>query len=217
MEEFTNSFTKAIQEAAHHERAKYPPKYESPGDEEVVLSHEVARKITPSVRMWRGEVYTNRDEKALRRTEVEDKPAQKEEKSEAIRENNKTPHKPDFANQETGHSSDKLKGGFKWDALCEHKTDNLGFKCGCALPFQERTAKAFTRKRINRQCNNFVEANAHEIFNLEVTKTLIMLGDLEPVLRICARSDHNISDWHSVDTCYCCVSTLILLYSCFSP
>lgn len=244
MDTFRKSFIKAVQEAARFERAKYPPKYESPRDDEVVIPDGVARKMTPWVRRWRAEIYTSSDLEALLRTEAETKRLDEKGKSDKERarrlyearsrgvindvglldDNTEVEEEEDEEEEEkvneimqerngtlrkevvhSSHSSDKLKGGFKWDALCEH---NVEFQCGCALPFQERTAAAFMRKYKSNRCYKFLDKNASGFFNAEITKTLIVLGDLEPVLRIRAKSDNNMLDWHRVYECGCCVSTL---------
>jgi hypothetical protein len=80
--------------------------------------------------------------------------------------------------------------------------------CQCSdLPDEERRASAFLRPYIENGCFRFFEMNNDAFFNLELVKTLILHGEMDPVLRMCAHPDADlIRSWWSKAQCGCMVS-----------
>lgn len=89
--------------------------------------------------------------------------------------------------------------------LCTH--DNRGFECGCVIPLQERKASAFLRQHNSNDCYEFFQKNTESFYNIEVVKTLLLYGAMEPILRVCAHPDVGFAKWESQCQCYCMVST----------
>ncbi|RGP68545.1 hypothetical protein FLONG3_8104 [Fusarium longipes] len=76
----------------------------------------------------------------------------------------------------------KNKGGSAQNMLlCPH-TDNTD-KCGCALPYKERQLAAFQRDCYPNGCYEFDRYNREAYRNLEFVKTLLLLGEMDPILR----------------------------------
>ncbi|KUL87933.1 hypothetical protein ZTR_03849 [Talaromyces verruculosus] len=75
--------------------------------------------------------------------------------------------------------------------LCTHDDDKAaaaaaeGFGCRCVLPLHERKASAFLRQYYRNDCNEFYDKNGAAFYNIEVVKTLILYGEMEPILRGC--------------------------------
>ncbi|KAJ5825941.1 hypothetical protein N7474_003079 [Penicillium riverlandense] len=98
--------------------------------------------------------------------------------------------------------------GRRNDFLCpgvasESRDHRLGY-CQCpALPDQERSASSFLRRYIKNRCYRFVEDNNDAFFNLELVKTLILYGEMNPVLRICAHPEVDLMSWWSKAQCDC--------------
>ncbi|KAJ5899312.1 hypothetical protein N7495_004056 [Penicillium taxi] len=62
------------------------------------------------------------------------------------------------------------------------------------IPFQQRTVFAFLHPRDGGDtCFNFYEHNQIGFPNLEIVKMLLMLGELDPILRACAHPDQGLS------------------------
>ena len=51
---------------------------------------------------------------------------------------------------------------------------------------------------------------------MELVKTLIVYGEMEPILRVCAHPDVAIGTWWHIDECGCGVSDKILFSNIFS-
>ncbi|PCG93600.1 Hypothetical protein PENO1_040590 [Penicillium occitanis (nom. inval.)] len=74
--------------------------------------------------------------------------------------------------------------------LCTHGDDKAaaaeeGFGCRCVLPLHERKASAFLRQYCPNDCREFYDKNGAAFYNIEVVKTLILYGEMEPILRGC--------------------------------
>lgn len=88
--------------------------------------------------------------------------------------------------------------------LCSH---NNGFECGCAIPFQERKVSSFLRQcrkgdaEIDRRdYNQFYHnqvADAEAYYSMEMVKTLLLFGEMDPILRLCSHPDVHFWAWQS--------------------
>lgn len=85
-----------------------------------------------------------------------------------------------------------------------------------ALPHEERIASAFCRQYQYTECYAFYRMQSSGYFNMELVKTLIVYGEMEPILRVCAHPDVAIGTWWHIDECGCGVSDKILFSNIFS-
>lgn len=82
-----------------------------------------------------------------------------------------------------------------------------GSNCQCpVIPHEERTVSAFCRHYEYPGCYRFFEQHKAAFFNVELVKTLILYGDMEPILRVCAHPDVAIGSWWDAIDCQCVVS-----------
>lgn len=80
-------------------------------------------------------------------------------------------------------------------------------KCQCpAVPEEERKVSAFCRDYLYTDCYQFMEMQKEGFFNLELVKTLILHGEMEPILRACNCRDISIDSWQVAGECGCGVS-----------
>ncbi|KZF18840.1 hypothetical protein L228DRAFT_251694 [Xylona heveae TC161] len=77
-------------------------------------------------------------------------------------------------------------------------------ECQCpALPYEERRVSAFFRARVMNDCYKFFEVNKAGFFNLELVKTLILHGEMDPILRASAHPRVSLKDWWHDGECMC--------------
>ncbi|KAL2255970.1 hypothetical protein VTK26DRAFT_2407 [Humicola hyalothermophila] len=88
------------------------------------------------------------------------------------------------------------KGG-----LCTHGGGDI--RCHCPIPNSERKAVAFYRPRRFNNCFHFFEENGDGFFTLELVKTLLMDGEMDIILRICASPDVQLWHWWRLGMCEC--------------
>lgn len=74
------------------------------------------------------------------------------------------------------------------------------------IPSEQRVISAFQNTWINEDCHSFWERNETAFVNLEIVKTLLMFGDLDPILRACADPSVKLANWYSAAICSCAVS-----------
>ncbi|KAL4745343.1 hypothetical protein BDW72DRAFT_186807, partial [Aspergillus terricola var. indicus] len=104
-------------------------------------------------------------------------------------------------------------------ALCPHKSDvsearkrddpirrrdeEDGFEvgCSCPVPWKERKASAFLRQYMYNNCYNFYRANKGAFVNLELVKTLLLYGEMDPILRACSHPEVDYAQWEDVTEC----------------
>ena len=86
-------------------------------------------------------------------------------------------------------------GGF-----CDHPNNIF---CSCTLPPQERRMSAFLRKHESNDCYHFFDVNSEAFFNLGVVKALLLYGEMEPILRVCAHPEIDLSSWWEQMQCQC--------------
>ncbi|KAJ5088852.1 hypothetical protein N7456_012468 [Penicillium angulare] len=86
--------------------------------------------------------------------------------------------------------------------------------CCPILPLHERKMSAFCRRYGYGPCYGFYRSQASGYFNMELVKTLVLYGEMEPLLRACAHPDVAIKGWYNIDECGCNVSdeTFITLF-----
>ncbi|OJK01905.1 hypothetical protein ASPACDRAFT_50713 [Aspergillus aculeatus ATCC 16872] len=91
----------------------------------------------------------------------------------------------------------------KTQQLCQHIDSTTDFACGCPLPYTERRAAAFLRPYQWNYCFQFAEVNGDGFFNLQVVSTLLVLGEMEILFRLCAHPDIGLKEWMRVQDCRC--------------
>ncbi|KAH7113977.1 hypothetical protein B0J13DRAFT_574014 [Dactylonectria estremocensis] len=87
------------------------------------------------------------------------------------------------------------------NGLCPHKEKTAA--CKCPLPFKERQMCAFRRRYTESPCWMFFECNDDGFFNIEVMKTLILYGELDIILPLCADPRVDLKSWWEVSVCGC--------------
>ncbi|KAJ5259574.1 hypothetical protein N7478_012555 [Penicillium angulare] len=75
--------------------------------------------------------------------------------------------------------------------------------CCPILPLHERKMSAFCRQYVYGECYHFYTGQSPGYFNMELMKTLVLYGEMEPLLRACAHPDVAIKGWHNIDECGC--------------
>ncbi|KAI1162734.1 hypothetical protein F5B18DRAFT_365374 [Nemania serpens] len=85
---------------------------------------------------------------------------------------------------------------------CTHTGQNE--RCACPVPYAARKVSAFLNLRYDDVCYEFERANGKAFFSVEIAKALILHGEMEPVMRLCAHPDFAFSGWWSIGQCQCC-------------
>ncbi|KAL4726443.1 hypothetical protein ACLX1H_007125 [Fusarium chlamydosporum] len=96
-----------------------------------------------------------------------------------------------------GSTSSKLKQGL----LCPHTRDSDN--CECALSFRERQLAAFQREYAWNDCWEFEEKNGEAYRNLEFVKSLMLVGEMDPILRVCSSDECHLGRWWEASECGC--------------
>jgi hypothetical protein len=89
--------------------------------------------------------------------------------------------------------------------VCPHR-GGLG-ECRCPIPHEERRAAAFYRERVDNDCMQFETENGKPFYNLELVKTLLLYGEMDIILRLCAYPEVDLRTWQTTGQCYCLVRT----------
>lgn len=76
----------------------------------------------------------------------------------------------------------------------------------CPIPHDERKASSFSRRYCLNPCYLFFEKNGDAFFNQEIVKALLLYGEMDIILRLCAIPNVCLGDWWRVAECYCEVS-----------
>jgi hypothetical protein len=97
--------------------------------------------------------------------------------------------------------------------LCRH-VNGESFACGCPLPYHERKGAAFKRSYRENNCYKFFDDNTEMFYNLQVVNALLVLGEMDTVLRLCATPDNHLQDSMFLRHCECMVSGRIFLARC---
>ncbi|RDW87030.1 uncharacterized protein DSM5745_03672 [Aspergillus mulundensis] len=184
---FAESFVQALEDQTTAERAKYPATYQPPKPEDILINDAAAQRISQTVYKWRNSLSTAEG-------------IQLPQATTWARSKHLCPHTSNIS--ECRSADDPARE--------EEQDDGYIFGCPCALPFKERKASAFMRRRIYPDCYTFYEANRACFFHMELVKTLLLHGETDTVLRAC--SDPAIKDeyarWHSKGECNCMPQTL---------
>ncbi|KAK7216187.1 hypothetical protein V2G26_004190 [Clonostachys chloroleuca] len=85
--------------------------------------------------------------------------------------------------------------------LCSHAEHDKD--CKCALPLKERKMAAFLRQYEENDCYCFMQVNGEAFFNLEITKTLLIQGEIDTILNIFSHPDVDYSEWWNQAECHC--------------
>lgn len=94
--------------------------------------------------------------------------------------------------------------GPKWPSrlqdqqLCQH-TDS-GLDCKCAIPFQARKVASFLHKQMKAE-RNFDEVNGAGYFSLQLIQILLIQGEMDVLLRLCAQPEKHLRSWFYVQEC----------------
>lgn len=90
--------------------------------------------------------------------------------------------------------------------ICGHYDKNLK-TCRCPLlPHEQRMASAFCKPYDAAPCYRFLDFHRDAYYNLQVLKIMILYGEIDPILRVCAHPEVAIGTWWDVDECGCGVS-----------
>jgi len=157
---FVEAVLKNIDEHSKTERKKCAETYNAPAPDDIVLSDDVVRRISPTV--WR--LRQRCDSCAGLEVEATYNPK-----------------------------------------LCQHRE---GPRCKCPVPYQERKMASFLRKHVYRGCYQFWNNNKEAFLTAELTKTLLLYGEMDTLLLICAHPEIGLESWWNAFQCQCVVSVL---------
>ncbi|GKT99595.1 hypothetical protein FLAG1_01068 [Fusarium langsethiae] len=180
LSQFLDAFFKAANLDAQREREKYPERYD-PLDAGIFL-----RSMT-------GE---EQQDEGVRRQY--DRPSKKQVilADELVDKITPTVRRW-YPKNKDGSISVKFEQG----PQCPHINDSD--KCECVLPFKERQLAAFQREYYPNDCWEFYQYNGEAYRNLEFVKTLILLGEMDPVLQVCSSDECHLARWWEAGPCYC--------------
>jgi hypothetical protein len=81
-------------------------------------------------------------------------------------------------------------------------------ECQCIpIPDEERKASAFLRPPGPRYCYQFFNLNSEAFYNVEVVKTLLLYGEMDTILRVCALPGVRLEEWWCDRECMDTVSS----------
>ncbi|KAI1112552.1 hypothetical protein F5Y14DRAFT_266862 [Nemania sp. NC0429] len=89
-------------------------------------------------------------------------------------------------------------------APCTHTDEDE--RCACPVPYPERKMAAFLYLHHTGECYEFESTNGRVFFCVEMAKALVMHGEMESMLRLCAHPGFKFMDWWSVGQCQCAAS-----------
>ncbi|XEU97241.1 hypothetical protein FSHL1_002527 [Fusarium sambucinum] len=179
LSKFLDAFFKSASFDARREREKYPEKYD-PLDAGIFLRSMTGEEQDESVRMQ----YDNPPENQVILT---DKLVDKI--TPTVRRW--------YPKDKDGSVSAKFEQGL----LCPHVNDSD--KCECVLPLKERQLAAFQGDYYPSDCFQFFAHNSEAYDNLKFVKTLILLGEMDPILQVCSSDECYLHKWWDVAACCC--------------
>ena len=104
---------------------------------------------------------------------------------------------------------------YRKDYMCLSGTCRIGWndnECECVpIPDDARKMSGFLRSYQRNDCYQFFKVNRTAFFQLQLVEVLILYGEMDAVLRICAHPDIRLKDWWLRSDCFCNVSQLMLL------
>lgn len=90
---------------------------------------------------------------------------------------------------------------FYLSQLCSHEKHDA--KCTCPLRYEDRKASSFLRQKTDHGCFDFYKVNNLGYLTMEIVKTLMVSGDMEPILRTCVHPENDLQTWRSLAVCDC--------------
>ncbi|KAI1198779.1 hypothetical protein F5X97DRAFT_298259 [Nemania serpens] len=118
----------------------------------------------------------------------------------------------DAASKKIAPSLHRLYRGWNWrraaaiaDTFTSKPCTHTGQdeRCACPVPCTDREVSAFLDLRYRNVCYEFNSVNGKAFFDVEIVKALILYGEIEPVMRLCAHPDFGFRSWWSVGQCQC--------------
>ncbi|KAH8666909.1 hypothetical protein BX600DRAFT_511797 [Xylariales sp. PMI_506] len=82
---------------------------------------------------------------------------------------------------------------------CAHEP---GADCACPVQSGDRRMATFLHRWVQNDCYRFFERNEAAFLGVELVKSLLVYGELDTVLRICAHPDVDYLEWWSQGQCY---------------
>ncbi|KAM0375774.1 hypothetical protein ACHAPK_002555 [Fusarium culmorum] len=177
--QFLDAFIKNASSDAKQERKKYPEKYD-PLDAGIFLKSMTGEE----------------DDEGLR-TQYDNPPKEHIILTDELVDKITPTVRRWYPKNDGGSISSKFDQGLQ----CPHINDSD--KCECVLPHKERQLAAFQRDYYPNECYHFYADNAESYRNLEFVKTLILLGEMDPVLQVCSSDECHLTRWWEAGPCYC--------------
>lgn len=179
LSQFLDAFIKNASLYAQRERKRYPEKYD-PLDAGIFLKS-----------------MTGEDEDEGPRTQYDSPPKEHVILTDELVDKIAPTVKRWYPKNKDGPISSKFDQGLQ----CPHTNDSD--KCECVLPRKERQLAAFQRDYYPNDCFEFYGHNGEAYRNLEFVKTLILLGEMDPVLQVCSTDECYLAKWWNAGPCYC--------------
>ncbi|CAH0046526.1 unnamed protein product [Clonostachys solani] len=85
--------------------------------------------------------------------------------------------------------------------VCHHSEPDE--RCSCPLPYNQRRMGSFLHKYRLPDCYKFFDDHKDGYIGLEVFKTLLMHGEMDTLLKICAHPDVGFPSWWDAQLCLC--------------
>ncbi|KAL5049128.1 hypothetical protein BDW71DRAFT_165819 [Aspergillus fruticulosus] len=174
---FAESFLRNLNDHTVTERAKYPAEYEPPRPEDLLIDDATAQRLNRTVYKWR----TSLDSKLWPNLHV--------------RWSGRKALCPHGSDTDEARKRDDPR---RWEA----QDDGFKIGCSCPLPRKERTVSAFLRQYMSNDCYKFYKANRGAFVNIELVKTLLQFGEMDPILRVCSHAEIDYVQWKDVTECY---------------
>ncbi|KAL4907782.1 hypothetical protein BDW74DRAFT_112569 [Aspergillus multicolor] len=178
IEQFAETFVRYLHEDTVTERAKFPATYDTPNPNDTLIDDATAKKINGTVYRWRKAMSEN--------WLVHDDPSVQWNGANAL-----CPHTPEA--RDTPPDSE----------TSAYISPSPISTCSCPLPVAECKVSAFIRRYRGNDCHRFYEVNQNAFVNIEVAKTLIIHGKMEPLLRTASHPQNDYASWVGVTECHC--------------
>ncbi|PYI24384.1 hypothetical protein BO99DRAFT_398435 [Aspergillus violaceofuscus CBS 115571] len=186
---FAESFARAIEEHTRTERRKYPAQYSPIQPDDLFLDDRLAERLRPLAYQW---CTAYQDRKWPYGTTV---------KAESPK---LCPHRDYTGDSNIRRSSiSSSSSSSSISSSGSSSPDRREDHCGCPLPYRERMGSAFLRRYRRNDCYKFMDVNAGAFYNMQVVSSLMLLGEMDPVLRLAATPDNDLAEWMEMYECYC--------------
>lgn len=97
------------------------------------------------------------------------------------------------------HNGEKV---FEGDDSCGRRF------CGCPLPWELRLYDAFLIPREDNDCYAFSRTNQSAFLNLEISKSLLLHGEMDTLIHVYSHPGHFLPDWWRAYPCECAYTSL---------